>query len=125
MLNASFRLLPKRTLRAAAVAAAVAVAAAGLVGCSSNGGGSAGSATKGTVNWWGWTPELATAKSYMQNNLGASTTKTAPSTSKPELATRIQDPVMTEIAPSSDVPSTSATASSASSLPYTLPPGDE
>ena len=45
----------------------VAVAALGLAACSSGGSpGGSGSATSGTVNWWGWTPtDTATAKTYI------------------------------------------------------------
>ncbi|WP_022901028.1 ABC transporter substrate-binding protein [Humibacter albus] len=47
----------KKTLRTLAVAAMVGMTAVGLAACSSNDNqGSSGSATKGTVNWWGWTP---------------------------------------------------------------------
>jgi raffinose/stachyose/melibiose transport system substrate-binding protein len=59
-------------VRTAAVLAATGLAALSLSGCvpsSGSGGGAAsgsgGSATSGTVNWWGWTPELATAKAYI------------------------------------------------------------
>jgi ABC-type glycerol-3-phosphate transport system substrate-binding protein len=43
------------------------VAAAALVGCAPGGGGSGdgGSATSGTVDWWGWTPEQAVAEEYI------------------------------------------------------------
>ncbi|GAB3611752.1 ABC transporter substrate-binding protein [Humibacter ginsengisoli] len=47
----------KKALRAAAVAAMVGMTALGLTACSSGSNqGSSGSATKGTINWWGWTP---------------------------------------------------------------------
>jgi ABC-type glycerol-3-phosphate transport system substrate-binding protein len=45
--------------------AAVGLAAIGLAGCSGGGGGQEGSATKGTVNWWGWTPDVSVAKNYI------------------------------------------------------------
>lgn len=48
----------KNALRSFAVVASAGLAAIGLVACS-NGGASqspAGSATKGTISWWGWTP---------------------------------------------------------------------
>ena len=47
----------KRALRAVAVAAMVGMTALGLAACSSGSNqASSGSATKGTLNWWGWTP---------------------------------------------------------------------
>jgi ABC-type glycerol-3-phosphate transport system substrate-binding protein len=59
-------LRPKAALRSLAVLAAVGLSAVSLTACSpGGGGGSAGSATSGTVNWWGWTPEIATAKAYI------------------------------------------------------------
>ncbi|MGI3784748.1 MAG: ABC transporter substrate-binding protein [Janthinobacterium lividum] len=71
-LRSKITLRPRATLRAlalAAVAALVPLAACGPVG----GGGAgtqssqdAGSATSGTVNWWGWTPtDVATAQGYI------------------------------------------------------------
>jgi raffinose/stachyose/melibiose transport system substrate-binding protein len=45
-------------LRTAAAAVGVAALAAGLVGCSNGGGGGdGGSATKGEITWWSWTPD--------------------------------------------------------------------
>ena len=42
------------------------VAVTGLVACGSGGSSSSGSATSGTVNWWGWTPtDTATAENYI------------------------------------------------------------
>jgi raffinose/stachyose/melibiose transport system substrate-binding protein len=60
-------LRPKTALRSLAVLAAVGLAAVGLAACSSGGTtSSAGSTTKGTVNWWGWTPtDTATANQYI------------------------------------------------------------
>ncbi|WP_243062317.1 ABC transporter substrate-binding protein [Humibacter sp. RRB41] len=47
----------KKTLRAVTVAAMVGMTALGLAACSSGSNqSSSGSATKGTINWWGWTP---------------------------------------------------------------------
>lgn len=47
----------KRALRTVAVAAMVGMTALGLAACSSGSNqASSGSATKGTINWWGWTP---------------------------------------------------------------------
>jgi ABC-type glycerol-3-phosphate transport system substrate-binding protein len=65
MLFKTFRAKPR--LRPIAALAIAGLAAAALAGCSSGSGSSSssGSATSGTVNWWGWTPELATAKTYI------------------------------------------------------------
>ena len=64
-----FPLTPKARLRPLSVIAASLTAALTLAAC---GGGSdsssadAGSATSGTVNWWGWTPtDTATANTYI------------------------------------------------------------
>lgn len=64
--------LRRRTITRALTALAVTgLAAVSLSGCVPSGGGSTaaqgsgGSATSGTVNWWGWTPELATAQAYI------------------------------------------------------------
>ncbi|GAA4194688.1 hypothetical protein GCM10022288_30470 [Gryllotalpicola kribbensis] len=48
----------KSVLRSLAVLAAAGLAVTGLAACSGGGAsqGAAGSATKGTINWWGWTP---------------------------------------------------------------------
>ena len=47
----------KKALRAAALAAMVGMTALGLTACSGGSNqNSSGSATKGTINWWGWTP---------------------------------------------------------------------
>lgn len=63
----------KTWLRSLAVVAATGVTAAALSGCvptsgTSGGGatGDGGSATSGTINWWGWTPELNTASTYIK-----------------------------------------------------------
>ena len=58
-----------RRTRSAIVAAAVA-AAGTLAACSASGGpaaggGSAGSATSGNITWWGWTPSVQYAASYI------------------------------------------------------------
>ena len=58
-------MLKSRMSRSVAVLAVVGMAALGLAGCSTSSSPSSSSATKGTVNWWGWTPELATAKTYI------------------------------------------------------------
>jgi raffinose/stachyose/melibiose transport system substrate-binding protein len=61
-------LMPKSRLRPLSVIAAATLAVTSLVAC---GGGSkdssdAGSATSGTVNWWGWTPtDTVTANAYI------------------------------------------------------------
>jgi raffinose/stachyose/melibiose transport system substrate-binding protein len=60
-----FRFTAKAALKAAAIVTAAGLATVGITGCSSAAGGSTGSATSGTVNWWGWTPEIATAKAYI------------------------------------------------------------
>jgi raffinose/stachyose/melibiose transport system substrate-binding protein len=63
---------PKAALRTIAVAALAGITALSLAACGSGNKGqgssdqSAGSATAGTVNWWGWTPtDAATAKGYI------------------------------------------------------------
>src|SRR6185437_12110136 len=55
---------PKIRLSAAVVAALVASV---LTACGGSGGSSdPGSATSGTINWWGWTPtDTATAQNYI------------------------------------------------------------
>jgi raffinose/stachyose/melibiose transport system substrate-binding protein len=58
-------LASKRLGRSVAVLAVAGMAVLGIAGCSSSSPASSGSATSGTINWWGWTPELATAKSYI------------------------------------------------------------
>jgi ABC-type glycerol-3-phosphate transport system substrate-binding protein len=53
-----------KSIAAAVVAAGLLVGS--LAGCSgSSGSSSADSATKGTVNWWGWTPEIGVGKAYI------------------------------------------------------------
>jgi ABC-type glycerol-3-phosphate transport system substrate-binding protein len=42
------------------------VAALGLSACDSAGDAPAGSATSGSVNWWGWTPDAGPAKQYIE-----------------------------------------------------------
>jgi raffinose/stachyose/melibiose transport system substrate-binding protein len=65
------RIRPRTIVRALAVLAATGITAVSLSACVPTGGstesakGGGGSATSGTVNWWGWTPELATAKAYI------------------------------------------------------------
>ncbi|WP_157681784.1 ABC transporter substrate-binding protein [Microbacterium pygmaeum] len=52
--------------RLAAVAAIAAVAAVTLSACGSSGGGEqTGSATEGSINWWGWTPDTSVAEKYI------------------------------------------------------------
>jgi len=46
----------KKALRSLATVAVVGMAALGLAACSSGNETKAGSATSGTINWWGWTP---------------------------------------------------------------------
>lgn len=61
-----FKFRAKVLLKTAAVVTAAGLATTAMTGCSSGGGGgSAGSATSGTISWWGWTPEIATAKAYI------------------------------------------------------------
>lgn len=61
------RLLSKKSaLRPLAFLVSATLAVTGLVACSSGGSSSSGSATSGTVNWWGWTPtDTATANGYI------------------------------------------------------------
>jgi raffinose/stachyose/melibiose transport system substrate-binding protein len=62
-------LTPKSRLRPLSVLAAATLVVSGLAACGGSGSGSssdAGSATSGTVNWWGWTPtDTVTANSYI------------------------------------------------------------
>lgn len=53
--------------RSIAIVAVTGLATVALGGCSSSGGGAGdgGSATSGTVDWWGWTPEQAVADEYI------------------------------------------------------------
>jgi raffinose/stachyose/melibiose transport system substrate-binding protein len=53
--------------RALAAVAATGIAVGSLAGCAPGGGasGDGGSATEGTVDWWGWTPEQAVAEEYI------------------------------------------------------------
>jgi raffinose/stachyose/melibiose transport system substrate-binding protein len=61
----NLRLPPKPALKVLTAFATAAVAVTCLAGCGS-GGAQAGSATSGTVNWWGWTPtDTATAQRYI------------------------------------------------------------
>jgi raffinose/stachyose/melibiose transport system substrate-binding protein len=57
----------RRPVSAAAVVIAVGLTAGLLSGCSSTSGSSAStdSATKGSINWWGWTPEIGVGKQYI------------------------------------------------------------
>ncbi len=55
-----------RGIRLVAALATVGLATVGLVGCSSS-STPASSATSGTINWWGWTPELAIANAYIKS----------------------------------------------------------
>jgi raffinose/stachyose/melibiose transport system substrate-binding protein len=61
-------LTPKARLRPLAILAAVTLAVTTLTACGGDSEGSpdTGSATSGTVNWWGWTPtDTATAETYI------------------------------------------------------------
>jgi raffinose/stachyose/melibiose transport system substrate-binding protein len=61
-------LTPKARLRPLSVLAAATLVVSGLAACGGSGGSSnaAGSATSGTVNWWGWTPtDTVTANNYI------------------------------------------------------------
>ena len=52
------RFSPRSKLKTAVAIAGVAILTAGLAGCSSGGGGGdGGSATKGEITWWSWTPD--------------------------------------------------------------------
>ncbi|MDQ1597138.1 MAG: raffinose/stachyose/melibiose transport system substrate-binding protein [Microbacteriaceae bacterium] len=57
----------RRSAKSLAAALIVAGLAAGaLAGCSSSGGSnSTDSATKGSITWWGWTPEIGVGKQYI------------------------------------------------------------
>ncbi|GAA2078540.1 extracellular solute-binding protein [Pseudolysinimonas kribbensis] len=57
----SFRAISKRTVRTAAALAVAGLLAAGLAACSGS-SGSQGSAQKGDLTWWGWTPDQAVAE---------------------------------------------------------------
>ncbi|GIH15456.1 ABC transporter substrate-binding protein [Rugosimonospora africana] len=60
------RLLPRSAFRPLIVLVAAAAAATCLAACGSNGPSGGGSATSGTINWWGWTPtDTATAQNYI------------------------------------------------------------
>jgi raffinose/stachyose/melibiose transport system substrate-binding protein len=59
------RIRPKAALRTLAVVATVGLAGVSMTACSSGGGGAAGDAKSGSITWWGWTPELLTAKTYI------------------------------------------------------------
>jgi raffinose/stachyose/melibiose transport system substrate-binding protein len=59
--------LGRGKLRAIAAIGATLLAATALSACGSSGGGaSQGSGDKGTVNWWGWTPDPVIAKTYIE-----------------------------------------------------------
>jgi raffinose/stachyose/melibiose transport system substrate-binding protein len=58
---------PTSALRSIAVLIAATVAFSGLAACSPSTSSDGGSATSGTVNWWGWTPtDTATANGYIE-----------------------------------------------------------
>lgn len=60
------RLLLRSALRPLTILVSATLAVTGLVACGSGGSSSSGSATSGTVNWWGWTPtDTATAENYI------------------------------------------------------------
>ena len=49
-----------------AVTVTVFLATSALAGCGSSGSGAASdSATAGSINWWGWTPEIGVSKQYI------------------------------------------------------------
>ncbi|WP_354567551.1 extracellular solute-binding protein [Glaciihabitans sp. UYNi722] len=54
----------RRKSLAAVTIAAVLVTGA-MAGCSSSGAATTDSATKGSINWWGWTPEIGVGKQYI------------------------------------------------------------
>ncbi|WP_085368918.1 ABC transporter substrate-binding protein [Leifsonia sp. NCR5] len=51
-----FRFTSKTALRSIAALTVAGLASLGLAACSGSSQGEAGSATSGTINWWGWTP---------------------------------------------------------------------
>jgi ABC-type glycerol-3-phosphate transport system substrate-binding protein len=61
------RVAQRRPLSAAAAVIALGLTAGLLSGCSSSNAGnsSSDSATKGSINWWGWTPEIGVGKQYI------------------------------------------------------------
>lgn len=59
-----FRSVPRRAKAAAAAVIIVGLGVAALTGCSSS-AVVADSATKGSINWWGWTPEIGVGKQYI------------------------------------------------------------
>ena len=55
-----------RRLVTALVCAASTVAALGLSACGDSDDDQTGSATSGSINWWGWTPDAGPAKQYIE-----------------------------------------------------------
>lgn len=60
-----FRSAHGRTNSVAAAAIVLGLGVAALTGCSSSGTSGTDSATKGSINWWGWTPEIGVGKQYI------------------------------------------------------------
>lgn len=61
-----FRTKRSRVTSLATVVIAAALTAGTLAGCSSSAGSSTtDSATKGSITWWGWTPEIGVGKAYI------------------------------------------------------------
>jgi len=64
------KLTLKRTSRPVRRVAILAIGLAGAVALAacggSSGGSSGGSATSGNITWWGWSPDVGTAKAYIQ-----------------------------------------------------------
>ncbi|HEY4269340.1 MAG TPA: extracellular solute-binding protein [Galbitalea sp.] len=56
---------PRRAKSVVAAAVAVGLAVAALTGCSSTSSSGTDSATKGSITWWGWTPEIGVGKAYI------------------------------------------------------------
>ncbi|WP_210507097.1 ABC transporter substrate-binding protein [Naasia sp. SYSU D00057] len=57
----------RRGLRTVAAVGTTLMAAAALTACAGGGsGGSEGSADSGTIDWWGWTPDVNVATSYIE-----------------------------------------------------------
>jgi raffinose/stachyose/melibiose transport system substrate-binding protein len=61
-----FRPAPKKVKSAAAALVAVGLTVAALTGCSSSSSSGTDSATKGSVTWWGWTPEIGVGQGYIK-----------------------------------------------------------
>lgn len=62
------RSAPRRYRRLAAAGVIITTAALALTGCvggGGGGGGAEGDADSGTIDWWGWTPDVNVAQSYI------------------------------------------------------------